>query len=167
MAALETNLALAKQAVAYVKTIMTVGAANDPRDYFHSFESTWLCVLAHRTTTDDYITEKAPVQVRLLAAQGETTGCGNCGVQSALAFVWLKDRGVRPLDWMERSNPQHLFVVIGRKEGSDPADPTTWEETTVICDPWAGEAFVKSIMASRLHGGSLRNGVIFSRLRSQ
>ena len=65
-------------------------------------------------------------------------GCGNCGEQSALAFVYLRDLGLLPLDWMQVDNFKHAFVVLGRVANSDPADYTTWGSTSFYCDPWLG-----------------------------
>lgn len=73
---------------------------------------------------------------------------GNCGEQSAVAFMLLAEannndvRGV----YVERfaiSKPgDHCFVVIGRERFSDPRDPSTWGENAVICDPWGEVTFI-------------------------
>ncbi len=63
-------------------------------------------------------------------------GCGNCGEQSALAFVYLRDKGVRPLDWYQVDDFKHAFVIVGRAKGSDPLKWETWGWDAVMCDPW-------------------------------
>lgn len=63
-------------------------------------------------------------------------GCGNCGEQSALAFVYLRQQGVKPLDWYQVNSFQHAFVIVDRASGSDPKNYLTWGNDAVVCDPW-------------------------------
>ncbi|EGR0315612.1 hypothetical protein FL840_20555 [Vibrio parahaemolyticus] len=35
----------------------------------------------------------------------------------------------------------HLYVLVGRQEGSDIKDPSTWNKDVKIVDPWAASAF--------------------------
>jgi hypothetical protein len=79
-------------------------------------------------------------------------GCGNCGEQSALAFVYLRDMGIRPLDWMQVDNFRHAFVVVGRLSGSDPEDYTTWGPSAYYCDPWKGDAGEAVVLKTRYAG---------------
>lgn len=63
--------------------------------------------------------------------------CGNCGAQSALAFVRLRDYWkVFPLDWVQVKNGDHGFVVIGRDAHTDPSNMATWNDDAIVCDPW-------------------------------
>ena len=63
--------------------------------------------------------------------------CGNCGAQSALAFVRLRDYWkVFPLDWVQVKNGDHGFVVIGRDAHTDPSNMATWNGDAIVCDPW-------------------------------
>ena len=53
--------------------------------------------------------------IKALAKLTERYGCGNCGELTALAFMFLFNKGIRPLDFMALSDPaDHAFVVIGR-----------------------------------------------------
>ena len=76
-------------------------------------------------------------EFRIKANRATQTGCGNCDEHSILAFMFLYDMQVRPLDRMYSGDRDHAFVVIGRKEGSDANDPKTWGDEACICDPWA------------------------------
>ncbi|HEY1896099.1 MAG TPA: hypothetical protein VGG62_07505 [Terracidiphilus sp.] len=76
-------------------------------------------------------------------------GCGNCGEQSALAFVYLRDLGIRPLDWIQVNNFKHAFVVVGRVSGSDPEDYTTWGRSAYYCDPWLGDSGEAAVLHVR------------------
>jgi hypothetical protein len=48
----------------------------------------------------------------------------------------------------------HIFLVLDRKTNSDPNDPSTWGDSAVICDPWAGKAFpaTPAKISEELHG---------------
>jgi hypothetical protein len=72
---------------------------------------------------------------RIVAEYAGKNGCGNCGENAILAFMYLYDLGVRPLDNMA-VDQDHAFVVIGRKPG-DVNDFATWGPVAVVCDPWA------------------------------
>ena len=83
--------------------------------------------------------------------------CGNCGEQAALAYQFLEDQGVAPLDYMDRQNYDHSFVVIGRSDGSDEYDPSTWGTAAVVCDPWHGKAYAAKDAPSKMYrGGQFR-----------
>lgn len=89
-----------------------------------------------RTGTDP---RKAIVET--WASHARQMGCGNCGEQSALAFVQLRDAwGVSPLDWMQVGNWKHGFVVIGRIGATNATMIETWNSEAVVCDPWRGFA---------------------------
>jgi len=74
-------------------------------------------------------------RIRLSADKAKSKGCGNCGENSSLAFIFLYDMGVRPLDRMA-IDADHAFVVIGRT-GADDGDWKNWGDAAVVCDPWA------------------------------
>jgi len=77
-------------------------------------------------------------KIRRAAAYALSYGCGNCGEHAVIAFTFLMDHGVKPLDFMELfdNRPRHNFVVIGREVDSEPAKYGTWGENAVVCDPW-------------------------------
>lgn len=57
------------------------------------------------------------------------------------------------LEYMVKNNPDvnsevfyiqggdHVFLVIGRKEGSNSRDPKTWGNEAFICDPWSNSVY--------------------------
>jgi hypothetical protein len=78
-------------------------------------------------------------QLKACAWAAKQEGAGNCGELAAIAFMYLEDAGVRPLDYMVFSNTpayDHVWVVIGRANGSDPLRVSTWGAEAVWCDPW-------------------------------
>lgn len=143
----DRNFAAAKTAVAYVQSKMDIGASNKPGI---GMIARMLC--AGGTFNDGAVRGEVDKELAssndrtwrnvlyLSAAWAKHYGCGNCGEQSAMAFVYLKNHGIGPLDWMQIGNFKHAFVVIGRKSDSDSADYRTWGDESFICDPWAGRA---------------------------
>ncbi|MBV8881037.1 MAG: hypothetical protein JO332_13800, partial [Planctomycetaceae bacterium] len=88
--------------------------------------------------------------IRKIADNAIMTRCGNCGENAAIAFILSADAKVEPLDYMELAAPEddHAFLVIGRREGSNPAryDATSWGPDAVVCDPWMNKAYPCSEM---------------------
>ena len=112
------NLALARQAVKHVVGKMSLGAQNKPSDVLASWGQSLICVFAIRSVEVSGEDTTSVRGLRIWAAKAESAGCGNCGEQSAIAFVHLMDLKVRPLDYMIRTNKDHAFVVIGRESNS-------------------------------------------------
>ena len=79
--------------------------------------------------------------LELAAASMRLHGIGGCVELSGAAFEWLNEQGVRPLDLMGFTSDSHVFVVVGRQDGSNSADPSTWGPDAVICDPWANKVY--------------------------
>ena len=139
----------------YVKSKMTIGASNKLR---WDFPRAWACsgslintgamrkqvdrdlAAAFQNEPDAYELyaniRTQQIIMEKSAAAAVQFGCGNCGEQSAIAFVYLRQQKTFPLDWMEVNDYEHAFVIIGRRRGSDPADYRTWGDEAVVCDPW-------------------------------
>lgn len=141
----------------YVKKKMTIGASNKMR---WDFPRAWACSgslintgymrehvdremrAAINASTEtihselDYNLKFQKLYLEKSADAAQLYGCGNCGEQSAIAFVYLRRQKTFPLDWMEVNNYQHAFVIIGRAPRSDTRNPATWGDEAVICDPW-------------------------------
>jgi hypothetical protein len=73
-----------------------------------------------------------------IAWAAKQAGAGNCMEQAAIAFLYLEEQGVGPLDYMRFSAPayDHAWMVIGRVDGSNTFDLSSWGEDAVWCDPW-------------------------------
>lgn len=89
-------------------------------------------------------------QLRIEAATAKAARYGNCGENSALAFLLLYDMGVRPIEQFYAS-ADHNFVVIGRND-VDPNDYDRWGEHAVVADPWA-QGFWKGDTSIGTYGG--------------
>ena len=76
--------------------------------------------------------------VKLTAEKAKQYGCGNCGEQSALAFFYLRGRGIEPLDWAHFTNRDHAFVLLGRPGNANRENMQEWLGQVVVCDPYYG-----------------------------
>jgi hypothetical protein len=95
------------------------------------YERWWLQKTFTDHTYDQLIRHEAMVAKRF--------GCGNCGEQSAVAFMYLMQYRVSPLDYMAFTNLDHAFVVLGRPKATDDSAVSTWGDLAVVCDPWKNE----------------------------
>jgi len=79
------------------------------------------------------------------------SGVGNCAEQAAITFIYLRDKGIFPIEiayWGNLFGHQgsHSFVILDRSKDSDIRDPNTWGESCVVCDPqMTGLAFPASM----------------------
>ena len=130
------------EAVLYVRRKLTLGAGNKVIDLLSSAGASGLCVSAQRSVTTKWNTQTMEKYLRLTAGAAEGARCGNCQEQSAVAFTYLLDRGVRPIDWMALQDPgDHAFVVVGRHSRTFETDPSSWGASAVVCDPWYGSVY--------------------------
>ena len=153
---LAMNLRVAEETVRYVRQQLPRGAGNwfnGPRSTLRQTEAQ-ACV--------DHVRRSMPQMcynfVPQLATLARRYGCGNCGEMAAVAYMYLLQRGCRPLDYMDlyvtpRTRPGaaghprpvaiHSFVVIGFAGDADVAR-CGWGADAVICDPWDGGAYAAS-----------------------
>ncbi len=53
-------------------------------------------------------------KLRHIARAASNAGCGNCGEHAAITFLYLYDRGLRPVEFATLSNGDHAFAMLGR-----------------------------------------------------
>lgn len=80
-------------------------------------------------------------QLRTEADLLKEFGYGHCAEQAAATYFELKAQGVSPVEIGAFTGSEHLLVVVGRRPGSDPHDPGTWGDNTVLVDTWANQAY--------------------------
>lgn len=169
---INVHLAAAKETVKHVQGAMDIGTTNKFFDNFWGLPARLACVSEETKAIQKDMQEQLPLlrreedpdkrrnaiakaRVETAASWGKHWGCGNCGVQSAMAFVRLRDFWkLFPLDWMQLKHGDHGFVVIGREKGTTPSTPRTWNADAVLCDPWSGVA-VRMIHQSSLYHSTL------------
>jgi hypothetical protein len=166
------NLDEARSAYNYTKSKLTIGALNKWSDIVDSLGLSVLCVWA--TQSVDFPVPRSPVPtwLRKAAATAEAAGCGNCGTNAAVAFMWLYDNGIFPIDYMSgfeferKTGVDHAFVVIGREDASDQRDPKTWGDSAVVCDPWDDKYFRAAEFRDKMYKGKLMKPVSWVRALS-
>lgn len=153
----------ARDAVRYVTSKMTYGAMDKQLDVFSAliFDGIWMRNKVGdmrdkvETETRERIAKESRlpgadarrfgtggdeywrIRIETEARRAALDGCGNCGEQSSIAFVYLRDLAkVAPLDYLEYLDGDHAFVLIGRAEEAFPQSPGTWGDSVVICNPW-------------------------------
>jgi hypothetical protein len=140
---------------AYVGSMTIAAAASSKaaiavQSAFQKVDPRVACVSAQRSAQGFRFRQGIDYQwIKAIAAGAATSGCGNCGEQAALAFDYLLQRHIRPLDYMYRTDGDHAFVLIGRDRRTDVTRPQTWSSDVVVCDPWRGEVVDASTIVRR------------------
>ena len=170
MSQLAENLAAGLEAVRFVKGKMRFGAKSKVKDIWASKGESISCVDTLRADAvkyEDHLRKAyANDQTGVIERQAEYAasaaahyGCGNCNEQAALAFIYLRDKGVFPIDWVNKQNflpgyGGHSFDVIGREAGK--VKPADWGASAVVCDPHGAEtAFPASQFEQYMPGATL------------
>lgn len=158
----------AKRANAVVKKKLSVG----PGNRWYSGMGAVLCVKAQRREGMKELNRRAAEIKKKASAVGkgqvaewakweqviaiwaknaEKYHCGNCAEHAAVAFGYLKNAGIRPIEYMAFMSSifeDHGFVVIGRKISTDLNKPLAWGTEVAVCDPYYDKAYpVASIVA--------------------
>lgn len=141
-----SNLRYARDAITYVQKKLYRGAANQS----DSTEDGKACVDYIRGS---YLSANPSVKIPYVAQQAEAAGCGNCGEQAAVAFVYLNRRGINPLTYMNLLDGTgvaiHSFVVIGT-DFTD-GEASGWGDDAVICDAWdSAQTYPAALMTLRM-----------------
>jgi hypothetical protein len=156
----------AAQAVRYVFSRMDIGPSNKFPISYSGWPARTLCVAHSRARIRTDLEQQAPLvkrsgadpmkaMVDAFSYWAKEMGCGNCGEQSAMAFVYLRDIArVFPLDWMQIGDFAHAFVVLGRYSETCESDVTDWNSEAVICDPYQRESGPAS-SSLRLRGAKI------------
>jgi hypothetical protein len=146
------NLVSAKEAVRQVQIALPKGAGNKISNLWEKGFEPAYCVDDMRKARDGDVPINTIPNISFVALQATGYKCGNCGEQSALAFMYLLNKGVSPLDIMCVVGRDHNYVVIGR-ENEDEGEgfgPINWGANAVICDPWYGKFYRAGDMSWQL-----------------
>ncbi|MDP2367792.1 hypothetical protein [Rhodoferax sp.] len=149
---LDTRTNAARITNRYVASKMDIGTSNKFLPNFWGLPARVMCVAESRQKIVGDLKSQQPglqssgadpmkAMVDTWAAWAKHYGCGNCGEQSAMAFVHLRDiQLMRPIEWMQIGDFRHGFVVIGRDASTKESDATTWNADAVVCDPYKDDA---------------------------
>ena len=68
----------------------------------------------------------------------------DCEMQAIVAYNHLVTdlKTKKRVEIVQLLNYQHVILLIGRKENADIEKPKTWNQETVICDPWAKNSYL-------------------------
>jgi len=67
---------------------------------------------------------------------------GNCREMAAIGLQYAIDHlACQRVEMFRILGGEHTFLVIGRDEGTDPADYLHWGPNAVVCDPWASRSY--------------------------
>ena len=83
------------------------------------------------------------------AIVGRKFSWGNCESKAALAFIYLGENGVTPIEVMSVGD-DHILLVLGRDQKGKIPDLSTWGEKAVVCDPWADDAYGAQLLRTKV-----------------
>lgn len=155
----------ARLALGHVKSVMVFGAGNKLSDTIPTLGFSILATREARKLQDkdlaDLKKRKVDVKsynlgyVESMASSARQMGAGNCGEQAALAFQFLRNKGIRPLDYCRYQNSDHAFVILRSIQKITPTNFAEWSVDAVLCDPWYNRAEIAGMMATRSAGRSI------------
>ncbi len=165
-------LATAKMAMQYVNEKIDIGASNKFSDMFdpRTVITVKLCTMELYDQVDAELASYPDARevnknnefefnkryLKANADKARQLGCGNCAEQSALAFTYLENHKVFPIDWVCTESFSHAFVIVNRQKASNLNNYLSWGETAVICDPWRGVTDYAKSQPSLLSGLELK-----------
>lgn len=85
--------------------------------------------------------------IESMARRAKEHGVGNCGEHAAVAFKFLEERGIRPLDYLAMIDGDHGMVLLGATRRVTENNFLEWSGESIICDPWSGRTQVAGILA--------------------
>ena len=145
------NLLSAKSAMNYTTAKLIFGSSNKFFDNLRTLGITALAVSEMYKQTEQYLKAGGvPVPtpghadwnrfglqyIEAMSQAALTMGAGNCEENAAVAFMYLYNSGIRPLDYMMIPD-RHAFVVLGAEVRATRTNFTEWTSgLAVVCDPW-------------------------------
>lgn len=137
--------AAAQGAVAYVKTQVRYRGLNTAGGWIRNpleVNQKFLARIDSKVTgsqrSDEYKGGfNGEVYINEMDKLAKDTQTGNCSELSAVAFNYLKLKGIRPLDYFGvfRGGWNHAFVILNRDATTPILDFAKWSEYAVLCDP--------------------------------
>jgi hypothetical protein len=153
-----TYLTAAKEAVNYVNNKMPYGSVNNPGDWVSKalvgpflsayrqatgFKDGIIPELKSLSKTAQNMTEpqRNLLMVEVWAKHALKMKAGNCSIQAALAFQFLRaEKRLFPVEMMQFRFKNHAFVILGRPADTDLENFADWTKDAIVCDPWRHNA---------------------------
>lgn len=83
------------------------------------------------------------LMVEVWAKHALTMQAGNCALQAAVAFEYLRThKKMFPVEMMGFRHMDHAFCILGRHKDSDLENFADWTTDAIVCDPWRGNVGV-------------------------
>lgn len=144
----------ARDAVQHVKRNLTFGSSNNLGEAFQSFGAFSMAISgvrqihAHKTAVIPQLKAMAPaakslsqdkknlLMIEVWSRNALAISSGNCAFQAAVAFTYLRDRAVFPLEYVQHAEGDHAFLILGRPGNTKIDQFASWRQQAVVCDPW-------------------------------
>src|SRR3990167_2136058 len=131
------HLTLAFSAIKATKSVIVRGSSNTYFSNVVCAEMTEMRNAAKHTVFEFQSAIQEQIKMLKLMIAAQTFQIGNCYEQALIAFYFLAtQKAVLNVELIHMPFADHIFVLIGRAENSDIADPMTWGDDVVVCDPW-------------------------------
>jgi hypothetical protein len=158
--ALKNHLMWGEAAIAYVRRYMTIGASHKLTNVVGSLGESLICVSKLRSeyaggakfaNWHDAVAENSRL--------GRLHGCGNCGEQSAIAYMFFFNNSMKPIDWITVNRADHQFTLLGCATGAG-SYHWKWGPRCVVVDPWNGECYPGSEIAKHRWSGKTYTSLV-------
>jgi hypothetical protein len=158
--AIKNHLMWSEAALSYVRRYMTIGASNKIVDVIGSLGESKSCVAKLKS---EYASGRNFANwhdaVAECARLGRLRGCGNCGEQSAIAYMFFWDNAMQPVDWIKVNDVDHNFTLLGCAKGAG-SDKSRWGRRCVVVDPWNGTCYPGSEIARNRNSGETYTSLV-------
>lgn len=150
---LQLNINRASRIATIVRDMFATSTTHPEINYASSFvynQITSLIIDERRLYTYSSTTYAAAESV---FSTVDKTRVGNCYEYAHCAYFLMRQSNSRvPADIFIINKSDHVFLVIGRANDSDPGEPLSWGKAAVVCDAWAGLVYPVTEMNYYLNG---------------
>jgi hypothetical protein len=159
----------AREAVNYVKSSMPYGSVNSAGDWvskglvgpfisaykqFRGYNEGIIPELKELSKTASALPkeDRNLIMVEVWAKHAKKMKAGNCALQAALAFDFLrKEKKIFPVEMMQLRNKDHGFVILGRPAETDLENFADWTKDAILCDPWRHNVGIAAQLVTWFH----------------
>jgi hypothetical protein len=93
--------------------------------------------------------ERNLIMVEVWAKHALTMEAGNCSLQAAVAFEYLrKHKKIFPVEVMQFRKKDHGFCILGRPKDTALENFAEWTKDAIVCDPWRDNVGIAGQLAA-------------------